>query len=398
MKKKILFVIPTMELAGAERSLVSLLTEIDKSKYEIDLLLFAKRGFLLSSLPTNINVFEIDEISQAMILEVRYLKNLIKTHKYNLFIKRIICSILSNINDLLKTKKFNTWLFIKNNIKTMNKEYDIAVSYLEGVTNYFVIDKVNAKKKIGWIHRTYDSKPYDNKYDFFVFSKFDFVCTISFECLNILKDIYVDIKDKFLLVPNLVSNKQILQLSNITSDADNWDKNIIHIVTVGRLTFQKGIDIAINAAKILKSKNINFIWHFYGQGVERKKYQLLIEKNNLCNICFLEGVKQNPYPYINNADLIVQPSRSEGKSIVLDEAKILGKPILVTNYKSVKDQIENKKNGIICDINSEDLANAIINFLNDDKLKNDIIYNLRKNVDNNTEDLLSIFDNYLFKD
>ncbi len=92
----------------------------------------------------------------------------------------------------------------------------------------------------------------------------------------------------------------------------------------------------------------------------------------------LLGLKENPYPYLKAATLYVQPSRYEGKSIAIDEAKILGKPIVVTNFSTAKDQIISNKNGIIVDMNADALATSIANVLEDTNLQNVLIENLAK--------------------
>ncbi len=89
----------------------------------------------------------------------------------------------------------------------------------------------------------------------------------------------------------------------------------------------------------------------------RKKYQL---ENNF----ELLGIRENPYPYLKNADIVVQPSRYEGKSMVLDEAKILCKPIVVTNYETVKDQITENE-GLIVHMDAESLCKGIIKMIDE---------------------------------
>jgi glycosyltransferase involved in cell wall biosynthesis len=95
----------------------------------------------------------------------------------------------------------------------------------------------------------------------------------------------------------------------------------------------------------------------------------MISEYGLEEYFILEGIRENPYPYMKKADLIVQPSRFEGKSIVLDEAKILGKAIVVTNYPSVKDQISNLYNGVITDISPVAIADGVERLLKDSEIR-----------------------------
>ena len=87
-------------------------------------------------------------------------------------------------------------------------------------------------------------------------------------------------------------------------------------------------DIAIKAAAILVKKGYTIKWYVLGEGEERNTLEQSIKEHNLIANFILLGIKENPYPYINNATIYVQPSRFEGKSLAIDEAKILHKPIL----------------------------------------------------------------------
>jgi glycosyltransferase involved in cell wall biosynthesis len=88
------------------------------------------------------------------------------------------------------------------------------------------------------------------------------------------------------------------------------------------------------------------------------------------------GLKENPYPYLKAATVVIQSSRYEGKSIAIDEAKILQKPIIVTNFTTAKDQIEHLKTGIISEMNPESLASEIENLLQDEPLQQELSLHL----------------------
>lgn len=134
---------------------------------------------------------------------------------------------------------------------------------------------------------------------------------------------------------------------------------------MGRLNVQKGFDIAIEAAKIVRDRGIDFVWYILGEGELRNELLGLICRYNLENHIKLVGIKENPYPYITACDLFLQTSRFEGKSIVLDEAKILCKPIIATNYATVGNSINNGVNGLVVDMNAASVAEAIIRLSSD---------------------------------
>ena len=127
---------------------------------------------------------------------------------------------------------------------------------------------------------------------------------------------------------------------------------------------------------LLKNKKIDFVWYIIGEGAERNALEQQIIQNELTSCVVLLGIKENPYPYIKQTTIFVQPSRYEGKSIAIDEAKLLLKPIIVTNFSTVKDQIEHNVTGIIAEINSESIANAIENLLSNDAVQKQLSENL----------------------
>ena len=150
------------------------------------------------------------------------------------------------------------------------------------------------------------------------------------------------------------------------------------LVSVGRLSYEKGFDIAVKACKILKDNGMKIKWVLVGEGTERSLLEKLINENQLKDEFLLIGASYNPYKYLSKADIYVQPSRFEGKSIAMDEAKILNKPIVATNFSTVKDQITDKVDGVITEMNSEDLARGIMKLLFDSNLKISIENNLKK--------------------
>ena len=386
MKKNIFIVMTSLYNGGAERSLINLLNEIDYEKYEVDLLLFQKKGIFIEELPNMVNLietpFEMSVLYGAKFkVSIRYLKL-----KFIRFIGTVYSKLVTKnirIGKQLRWKKF-----FEKRIPKINKKYDIAIAYVNGEPVYFVGDKVNAQKKIAWVHNDYDAykfnqkaKKFDKKY----FEKFDAVISISDVCVDILKKNFPDISENFFMLPNISSAKTIEKKSNefIPSEIKG---DRINIISIGRLSYQKGFDIAIESAKILKEENIKYNWLIIGNGEDRKELKKMIEKNGVKDNVFLIGTQKNPYPYIKCCDIVVQSSRYEGKSVVLDEAKILKKLIVTTNYQSVHDQIIDKKEGIIVDIEPKKIAEGILLIINDKKVTKDISkYMADKQYDNVSE-------------
>lgn len=359
MKKRLLFVMSNLQNGGAERSLVNLLQLIDYAKYSVDLLLFQECGMFLKQVPKEVNLVKQGAEKLHVLYDGNLKKSLLNLKNIDLNIKRIFATKKSQSvgGGTLKSKQYRWKNFYGKIIPPLKEHYDVAIAYLHGEQFYYVIDKVNADKKIGWVHNEYSKSGLYAKWDLPYFEKFDKIVTISDLCADVLVNEFPSQKDKFLVLPNLTSSKIIHTMADAFYPAE-YDKDVLKVVSVGRLHPQKGFDMAIEAAKILKEKNFNFSWYILGSGILEKELEEQRKREGVEDVIKFIGSRENPYPYLKNADIVVQCSRFEGKSIVLDEAKILAKPIVATNYTTVRDQL-NDKEALIVDMTSEAVADGI---------------------------------------
>lgn len=362
--KRILFVIPSMRIGGAEKSLANLLNLIDLNEYDINLLMFKPGGELLQQIPSGIHILETDP---SLFYAYKCDKNVfsckagVRSEILRIF-STGVCKIL--YGNCARQKRWTK--FYKALLPKLDSEYDVAIGYLEGDASYYVIDKVNAKRKILWVHSNFDNikKNEDASVYKEYFREADKVVSISDKCVQVLQDNYPDMRNKFVFLPNLTSSVVLKNTAKAAID-EKFLKDIFNIVSVGRLTEAKGFDMAIDALKILKERKVPVHWWIVGDGELREGLEKQVRNNGVEQYLTFLGSKSNPYPYMNNADLIVQTSRWEGKSVVLDEAKILGKPILATAYATVKDQVINGKEGVIVEMNAEAIALEIEHLIKD---------------------------------
>lgn len=390
LKIKLLFVIMHLHMGGAERSLVNLLSEIDYSQYEVDLLLIKKEGDLIRQLPKEVHLLETPYELKAV-----YSNSIDGIRGVKYFLARGMSVVCSNIWSKIHTCDVTAirWnQFYKRLIPQFEKKYDIAIAYLTGPSMYYVADKVNADKKIVFYHNDYfasnamPNRPTDLPY----FEKFDLIPTISDQCKQSLEKAFPDMKEKFTVVPNITSTKLIrLRADVFCPEEYKGKKNVI--CSIGRLNEQKGFDLAIQAAASLKKRGVSFNWYIIGEGEERKKLQELIANNQLEDCFFLLGIRDNPYPYLKNADVVVQPSRYEGKSMVLDEAKILAEPIVATNYTTVRDQLSDEE-GLVVDMTPEEIAEGIQKMLTDSKMREGFVKYLQQRDYGNTDEMEKFYD------
>lgn len=371
---------PSLSAGGGEKSLVNLLSQIDYSLYDVDLFLFSKTGVFINSIPREVNILDLPDDYKVFTRELKIsIKNYLKNGQINLAYSRLMFSVK---NRMVKSKAISeqyTWKYQSMSFEILEKEYDVAIGYLEKSSIYFVADKVNAKKKIGWIHTNYSNSGMDCNFDNPYFEKLDYIVTVSEECVKSLKENFPHLKNKIRVIYNVVSPKIINNLANKEiQDNFKYDMGYTNIITVARLSYEKGIDIAIKSCRSLINKGYKIRWYVLGDGSEREKLESLIEGNDLKHNFKLLGIKENPYPYIKKADIYVQPSRYEGKSIAIDEAKILHKPIVVTNFETAKDQINDGENGTIVDMTEEGISDGIEMLIKNIDFKNNLVENLSK--------------------
>lgn len=378
MKKKILFVIPSLEIGGAEKSLINLLNEIDYSRYEVDLFLMSKTGLFLKQLPKQVIVLAESEAFKNFSKRFHLsLLRFLKKKEFNLLWNKINFTIANKlINNPVKSEQKN-WKYLKHFFPVINKKYDVAIGYLEKNSNYIVADCVIAEKKIGWIHTDLEQLKIDFNLEEKNFEKMDFMVTVSNGLTERLKHLLPNYSNKIVTIENISSKKAIWrQADDLIEEYRNPD--FVNIIFVGRLETVKNLDSAIDAIYILLKKNLNVHFHIIGEGSQKEILKQKINNLGISNNIFFYGIKINPYPYIKNADIFILTSNYEGKSISLEEAKILNKPIVITNFSSAKDQIINGITGLIADKNAESIAENIERLIRDDELRKVLIQNLTK--------------------
>ena len=369
MKKNVLFIIGTLQSGGVSKSMVSLLNAWDRNKYDTSLLLCCKEGNVFSKyLPNNVKIIYSPIIEHVMggFSSARWL--LLHGHIL-LSLGVLLRLILSRIS-----KSLSAELIAKMMPVVSHEHYDLIVDYGGQQLLYYMVNKLRASRKVTFFHNDYSKWSYYYNADKRYYPTVDRIYSISKICVDALKQYFPNCADKVSIMEN-ISSPCIIQaqakeikddLRLMIQDFKN-NRNII-LCTVAHFCRRKGGDFAIEAAEMLKTKQIKFKWLFVGKVLEDDLFESIKEKGLDENMIFV-GIQSNPYPYMKLTDIYVQPSRYEGKSISLDEAKILCKPIVVTNFSTVGDQFENRQNATICEMSGKAVANAIIELINDTTLQ-----------------------------
>ncbi len=355
MKKQILFVIPSMRCGGAEKSLLTLLTLFDFEKYDVDLLCFRHDGLFFDKIPKKVNVIGGNERYEMFDGEaVRAVKFFLKKGRLFSAVDRWKYSKIYSVTDAHEAEEIQ-WKYLKKQLPKIKKEYDCAIGYLEGNANRFVIESVNAKKKICYIHSDIVKLGLERKSTEKIFEKANKIVTVSEECKKSLEKNFPSVSGKVCVIENITSRMLLIKASkSIEAFPSRKDETVI--CTVGRCSEPKNISLAVEACAELVKREKNIKWYHIGDGPLKGEIEKQIAENGLENIFILLGERSEPYPYIGQCDIYVQPSLYEGKSIAIDEAKCLCRPIIVTDFSTVHDQIIDGVNGIICRMDKKDMA------------------------------------------
>ena len=377
-----------METGGVSKSLTSLMNVIDRERYDVTLMIISPEGPFMELLPHDLNIIS-NPVCSNLTGKLSGSIRLLKSGHPILAAGSIIRLMASAVGN----KAFAGQIIAKL-MPALEEEYDTIVDFNGQQQLYYMVDKLKARKKVTFFHNDYEKWPYYYKADKKYYPKVDYIFTISDKCVESLKKYFPSEKEKIKKMENISSLELITKMSESIPEGMQTEESKI-LLTVGHVCERKGILWAIDAADILNKVGIDFKWHFLGSHDNLERYQALIKERDLEQKIVFLGIKTNPYPYMKKADIIVQPSKYEGKSIALDEAKLLCKPIVVTNFSTVRDQFTDRHNASICQMNPNSIANAIKELLEDKNLQNHYTKNLAKERHDNSseiEKLYEIFD------
>ena len=387
MKKRILFVIESLALGGAEKSLVTLLNLLDYSKYDVDLMLFAQGGPFQELLPKEVTLLPVPEFFSYTGIPWRSIGEKIKAP--DKMLAQLRYSVALRIKKHTHIEKAALlWKYCRECFPDMPQEYDVAIAYAQGLPTFFVAEKVSAKRKAAWINALY--RPQGAYLDHIkpIYDRFDFVNAVSDAVAQQIQETLDIPAAKIIRIMDILDTDFAAKMAQMPSNVrEEMSGSGIKILTVGRLSAMKGYDLAIDAAKILAERSFAFTWYVIGEGVLRRELELRIANNGLKKRFVLLGSRSNPYPYFNACDLYVQPSKYEGFGITLAEAKMFRKPIVTTGFEAVSAQFTNRKNGLIVNISARGIADGIMQMMTDTALRESCVHNLELESIGNIEEI-----------
>ena len=361
VKKRILFVMSRMSIGGSQKSLVNALSVIDYERYDVTLYVRENKTELVS------------ELSDYVKVTVNTNKRRYEHTPYTLllyFFTRFFCKIgKKDLANQLDAKSRNYIVKRKTNYEKkhysdiLNQKYDIAISYLQGYTCKFTYDCVKADKMICFYHNSTDALPDIHKE---YLHKFEKVVVVSEETQSFLSNRYPEISNKIFVIKNLIDIDKIKNKAQ--EEIINKESNVKYLCTCGRISPEKGYDIAVKTAEILKNQGYNYRWFFIGDGPDFQKISNEVKICGLESNVHLLGSKENPYPWIAQCDIYVQPSYEEAQGLTMIEAQVLHKPIVSTRTVGAKTIIADNVTGLLCDITAEALSESIERLIDDKSL------------------------------
>jgi glycosyltransferase involved in cell wall biosynthesis len=335
MKRKVVFIIPSLRGGGAERVILNIIRNLDYNSFDINLILLKKEGPYLELLPEYINVVDLNTFN----------------------VRKSIFALVRAINDIKPDVVLSTMghlnlaiLFIRPLLKGKPK---------------VIVREANTPSK----NMTKKERLFSYLYKYY-YTKSDLIIAQCKEMKKDIIDIFKIEDNKINYIYNPLDVERIKELAN---DKNPYDVNKLNLLSVGRLSKQKGFDILLNAFKIVVQKVPNAHLTILGEGnlkqelLEQSK-ELGIDKN-----ISLVGFKDNPYPYFYHSDMYVLSSRWEGFPNSLLEALACGTKVVATNCKSGPTEIigNNEFGTLVEEGNYLSLAQGIIGSISEQNKTND---------------------------
>lgn len=353
-KRKVLFITPSLCQGGIEQFQISMLKMLDKELYDVTLYMYLNDTALLPMVPEHVRVI-VDED---------------QTHYF-----RKPKAILIGLKEIIKksevySEQLRAYVHeqkMMHPAKAVFKKekFDVVVANVIGRGTEMALH-IEAEKRYVFFHSSLDLH---HELMERLFPQYDGIVAVSIGVQEMLQKTYSNVREKVLLLENWVDAQEVVEKGNETSVEAKKEKDMLTIVSCGRLSKEKGFDLAVKTAEILKKKGYKYRWIFVGDGAEREKIESMIGQSALTDQIRITGYMDNPYPIIKTCDIYVQPSYEESYGRTIKEAMILGRPVVSTVTVGGNLLIKHHENGLLTEITSEALAEGIIEMIENPELQ-----------------------------
>ena len=385
--KKILIVHSTMEIGGAETSLIGLLRTIDYSRFEVDLLLLEKKGELLSLIPGKVSVFELPEYKSL----VSPLKQTVKNGNFFVAASRVLGRMKGRD---YQSSTYMTKLIAQETavrfLPAIKGQYDLALSFID--PHFIVSQKVDAKVKLGWLHTDFSRVDIDLDRDEKMWQPLDYVVTVSEQCKKAFDEKHPTLQNKSVVIENILSKAFVeKRAEEFLADEMNKEADETVLLSVGRFSEAKNFDNVPEICRLIRQQGLNVKWYLVGYGADEELIKSKIAEAGMQEYVIVLGKKENPYPYIKACDVYVQPSRYEGKAVTVREAQILNKPVVITAFETSASQLTDGFDGVIVPMDNKGCANGIAAVLRNRELQQKLIGNTKKTDYTNSAEIEKLY-------
>ena len=352
--KKVLFIVPRFTFGGTVFSTLNMLSFLSKCNLDIYILGMTHQG------PVKDLYGAYKILPENFILSA--LSGDYKNEKSKF--RKIAFFFIEGLNLFLKKMGYNLERKVYGNLaqKIQNKEkFDIVSSCQEGGSTYFA-SYFNASKKYAWCRTEYSHyknqiSAKDLEYEQHCYALFDKVVCVSKTTRDDFVKYFQKIGEKVIAIHNIQNTDNIISKSKEGIDDQRFVTDEFRIVSVGRIAPQKQFTLIPEIAYKLKQRGAGFIWFIIGDGnvdgqYDQLKQNIIKFKVDDCVKCI--GSKINPYPYISQADFLVNTSSYEACPRVVIEAKILKTPVICSDFSSAKEFVTNSYDGYVDTIENLD--------------------------------------------
>ena len=346
---KVCFIATRFFTGGFTTSMVNMIRVLVRNDVHVDILLLnPESNEIKPTLPDSVHLLN---PSGEHIGLVRKMITPSYAGNFLSYVKAYAVSLLTRTEqsrkELIRQFERFSLMGIQNKYQEVDlSSYDCVVSWEELSCNMFLAEKVKARRKIGFIHPDYEAAGFSREVDLPIFRKLDRLNAISEANARVLKRVFPEIADRISYVPNVIDFERVRRMAE-EKEEKLFAKSAFDMVTVCRLdNMSKALDRAVRITDRLNRDGLQFNWYVVGEGYGRKEIEQLLRKLKVSNLILL-GSSGNPYPYMKRADLFVLQSKYEGKPLTVDEAMICGTPVLVTDYASAGEQVQDGVTGFI---------------------------------------------------
>lgn len=397
-KKKVFIMMTSMHIGGAERALIGILNSFDYTKYEVDLFLLQHTGEFMDMIPKEVNLLPENPKYRAVVAPFKAVMKqghvlIALARAYGKYKSKRFLSKQSLQKENLVIYEY-PYKYSTKYLPPINPEvtYDLAVSFI--LPHYFVTHKVKAKKKIAWIHTDYSSYIVDVQSELNMWSAYDHIMAISEQAEEAFVQRFPPLQNKLIVMENILSADFIRKQSEEqdVSDEIKQEDNVVSLLSVGRFCYAKNFISIPKKCKYLIDQGINVKWYLIGFGSEETAIKDEIQAQNMEDHVIILGKKENPYPYMKACDFFVLPSHFEGKAIVVREAQILGKPVVITDFPTAKCQLKDGFDGIIVPGDDKQCAHEMYKLITDQKKSEQLSRNCLASAFGNEEEIEKLYE------